>query len=283
MRSPWMIAVGCGLTMAGCKKKEEAPKPATAMVASDAAVGPPDAGAVIDAGPAPLTPAIPAGTIGVQVNDLEYGGFEQPGLPAIRDDGGLVVVTSVGDDGGRGYLDLRMLVLDGATGAVTKTLVLADPDETSDAGQKDEGDPALGAAAKLDETARKRVVEANAVLAAGTWRTMVGAATRATDGDPLADREPQVVGDLSFKLDAAKGVVTIARAGATVATATVAKLMPKATKRGADDEGCGGDAPYLRGVYTDLPSKRALLEIGYLAGGHNCGAGGQGYAVVAIP
>ncbi len=253
MRTSWMIVLGCGLTLAACKK-EAAPQPAPAVVVADAAVA--VAVAVPDAGEAPLSPAIPAGKLGVQVIDLQYGGFEQPGLPAIRDDGSAIVVTSAGDDGGRGYLDLELLVLDGTTGAVTKTHVLADPNETSAA---DDQDPA-----KLDAIARTRIAEANATFATGTWRTMVA--------DP----------DLTFALDQAKGNVTIARGGKTIATASVAKLLPKA-KPPAGDEGCGSEDARLAGAYVDAASKRALIEIGYSAGGHNCGAAGPAYAVVAIP
>ena len=256
MRTSWMIVLGCGLTLAACKKKEAAPQPAPAVVVADAAAAVAVPVAVADAGDAPLSPAIPAGKLGVQVIDLQYGGFVQPGLPAIRDDGSAIVVTSAGDDGGRGYLDLELLVLDGATGAVTKTHVLADPDETSAA---DEQDPA-----KLDAIARTRIAEANATFATGTWRTMVA--------DP----------ELTFALDQAKGNVTIARGGKTIATASVAKLLPKA-KPPAGDEGCGSEDARLAGAYVDAASKRALIEIGYSAGGHNCGAAGSAYAVVAIP
>ncbi len=36
-------------------------------------------------------------------------------------------------------------------------------------------------------------------------------------------------------------------------------------------------------MYPDATSKRVLIELGMLAEGHNCGGGGQVYAVVPLP
>src|SRR5688572_16645152 len=113
--TPSVIAALIAISALGCKdgtapKKKVAPAidaAAAVAVAVDAA---PE---VTDAMPPPLTPPPPGGR-GVQVFDLQYGGFDQPGLPAIKDDGSELAATAVADDGGRGYLDLRFLVIDGA-------------------------------------------------------------------------------------------------------------------------------------------------------------------------
>src|SRR5262245_11264380 len=132
---PW-IAAALLAGLAGCKDEgKRAPKAVTPAI--DAAPVAPIAidAAGIDAAPPPMTP--PPGARGVQILDLTYGGHSEPGLPAIRDDGSELAATAVADDGGRGYLNLRFLVLDGATGKVKTTIVLADADETSDAEAKD--------------------------------------------------------------------------------------------------------------------------------------------------
>lgn len=49
------------------------------------------------------------------------------------------------------------------------------------------------------------------------------------------------------------------------------------------DSACPGDTDYLAAVYPDPASKRVLIELGMLAEGHNCGGGGQVYAVVPLP
>src|SRR5262245_8207224 len=120
-----LALVAVVLAVVGCKKKENEqakPPPPPAVDAAPAV----DA-MEVDAGPPPLTPAVPAGKIGVQILDLEYGGMNAPGLPAIRDDGSQYAVVALADDGGRGYLDLTLRLLDGKTGKVAKEWVLADP------------------------------------------------------------------------------------------------------------------------------------------------------------
>ena len=176
MRTAWSIAalvacLGFGSEL-GCGGKK---KPPPAVVAIDAAavvaVAVDAAVASIDAGPPPLTP--PAGARGVQILDLQYAGFEAPGLPAIRADGSQVAAIVRADDGGRGYLDLRFVLLDGATGKVAKTIRLADPDESSEAESKDDAAGNLDAENALFAKVRTRVADANAVVATGTWRSLV--------------------------------------------------------------------------------------------------------------
>lgn len=266
----------------GCKKdkgKEAAPAPTppAGTVAIDAAAAPPAVDASDeDAPPPPLTPAIPAGKIGVQVVDLTYGGVETPGLPAIKGDGSVIAAASLADDGGRGYLDLTLRTLDTRTGAVTATMVLADPEKTSDAEQKEPSE-----LPKVEEAAKAAVAEANQLFAAGDWRTLTGTVPlQVSDSAEYSDEI--TFGDLVYKLDVKKQTLTISRAGKSVATHKLGKLFTVPRPAG-DEDMCSGDGPFLRAIYTDAAAAKVLVEIGFVAGGHNCGAQGSVYTVVPLP
>ncbi|MBK9034508.1 MAG: hypothetical protein IPL61_25120 [Myxococcales bacterium] len=279
-----LVAIALVVTSVGCARTKRRPPAPTAGDAAGAPIdaGAPDVDAGLDAGPAMLTPA--PGARGVQINDLEYGGFAQPGLPAIKDDGSEVVATTVADDGGRGYLDLAVVVVDGATGRVRTRLRLVDPDETSAAIAADDTAGDQAATAALAAQVQTRVAAANALVATGTWRTLTGA-RRADDAGEPADPEALTVGDLTVTYALAGQTLTIARAGATVATHPLRALAPDLARPapGAPDDACPGDLVYLAGAYPDPPSKRLVLELGRAAQGHNCGAAGQVYAVVPLP
>jgi hypothetical protein len=270
-----IVLLGAALA-AGCKKdqgKEGQPTPPVGNVPLDASAAPP---VDDDAPPPPLTPAIPTGKIGVQIVDLTYGGVETPGLPAIKGDGSVIAAASFADDGGRGYMDAILRTLDTRTGAVTATMVLADPDKTSDAEQKEPSD-----LPRVEEEAKAAVTKANELFAAGDWRTMAGSEPlQVSDSAEYSDEI--TLGDLRYKLDVKKQLLTISRAGKTVASHKVTKLyaLPKTA---GDDDMCGGDAPFLRAIYTDPTAAKVLVEVGFVAGGHNCGAAGSVYTVVPLP
>ncbi len=265
---------------ASCKKDKakefagNAPPP----VAIDAAAAPPAVDAAEeDAPPPPLTPAIPDGKIGVQILDLTYGGVETPGLPAIKGDGSLIAAASFADDGGRGYLDLVLYTLDTRTGAVTARTVLADPDKTSDSEQKEPSD-----LPRVEAEAKAAVAKANEQFASGDWRKMPGS-------DPLQVSDSQeytdeiTVGDLLYKLDMKKQTLTISKAGKKLATHKLTRLYKVPKADAGDEDMCGDDSPFLRAIYTDAAAAKVLVEIGFVAGGHNCGASGSVYTVVPLP
>jgi hypothetical protein len=272
------FVVALSLTFAaGCKDK--APVAKQAPVVLDAAARPVDAAPpVIDAGPPPLTPPPPGGR-GVQIVDLEYGGFAQPGLPAIKADGSAIAVTSVADDGGRGYLDLRFVVLDGATGKALTTIQLVEPEETSAAIATDDAAGNLDAEEALYATVRERVAKANAMLAEGTWRPLE--TVERADSGPPRPMETITAGDVAFTYDLAARRLSVARAGLAAPPHELAKLVPR-PKTGTDVT-CPGDLYFLGAVHLDPPGSKAVVELTPYAQGHNCGGGGAIFTVVPLP
>lgn len=265
---------------AGCKKKTTtAAKAADAAVAAvplDAAV----AAVVVDAaggndaeGP-PLTPPVADGKPGIQVKGVEYEGHALKMLPAIREDGGQIAAVTFGDDGGRGYLDMRLQLLDTKSGKITEDRVLVDADETS----KSQGEDGAFAPALLD-TVKKRIADANALLAAATWRALEP--STAPDDDPEA---PITAAGISWTLDEKLKLVG-KRADKVVFEKTYTQLTgkkaPKVTAAD-DEEGMCPDIVVLEGVHVDTKSGHALIEFGRQSG-HNCGAPGADLAVIALP
>jgi hypothetical protein len=278
-QAPWFAVVV--VLALGCDKKKEAAPPPPAMKVIDAAVAPLDAAVpTVDAPPPPLTP--PPGARGIQLIDLQYGGFVQPGLPAMKDDGSEIVATSVGDDGGRGYLDLSVVVLDGATGRVRNRVQLADPNETSDTEQAADTAGSLDVENALFAKVRDRVKQANSWVTTGAWRTLAGPA-RSGDAGPPEAKESLTAGDLTFTYDLARQVLSLTRADKQVASHRLLTLMPELARSGKRGAECPGDLDYLRAVYPDVTSKRVLVEIGMWSQGHNCGARGQRYVVIPLP
>ncbi len=227
MRQASWIAVALVLslgTSAGCGKKRAAPPPPP-PAPIDAAPRPID-GALptVDAPPPPLTP--PPGARGIQIIDLQYGGFAQPGLPAIKDDGSEIVATSVADDGGRGYLDLTVILLDGATGRPRTTLSLADANETSATEEASDAAGNFGPEDALAVKVRERVAQANAWVTTGTWRTLTGT-LRDPESGPPAPKESLVAGDLTFTYDLTTQTLELTRAGKRVASHRLSKFCPR--------------------------------------------------------
>lgn len=264
-----VVAALAALALAGCKKASK-PGPAKlidAVAALDAAPPPPDAPDV----EGDLTPGVPAGKPGVQVKGLEYEGHEAKLLPAIRDDGRQFAAVVIGDDGGRGYLDLRLRVLDAATGKLVEDRVLADPEETSKA-QDEDGTiaPALLA------TVRSRVADANTLLGQATWRPL-----ESFDADPADAEQPIVAAGIEWYLG--DGLHLLGkRHGKIVFDKTYQQLTGKAhPKAGGDDDMCP-DVIALDALHLDAKTGTALVAFGRQPG-HNCGAPGADLAVIALP
>jgi hypothetical protein len=226
--------------------------------------------ASVDAVPGPLTPPVPSGKVGIQVLGLEYEGFEAKLLPAIRTDGSQVAAVWVGDDGGRGYLDLKFQLVDARTSKVVSDQRLVDPDETNAAlGDDGQFDPAVVAAVK------KRVGDVNAFLAAGQWRALD---THTADGGPDA---PIVAAGINWSLeDGARLVGT--RAGKKVFDKTYAQLTGKKAPGGDSEEDMCPDVLSLSAVHVDEATSQAVVAFGRLPG-HNCGAPGDELVVIALP
>lgn len=269
------LVVVLGGFAVGCKKKEEpraTPPPPPAVDAAPAI----DA-TDVDALPPPLTPAIPDGKIGLQIIGLPYDGAEATGLPAIRDDGSQIAVRTIADDGGRGYLDLHLKLLD-RTGKVTKDHVLADADEITRAGEASEQEELP--AAFLDAT-RAKVAEANALFATG-WHPMKTARRNPDDASAEGPVTITVEGH-AFTYD--QGKLTVKPPAGAPIVKTFAQLTGiKSLKKGskAADEYCGADQEFLAGASVDVASKTAVAEFGFLSG-HNCGNDGEAYGVIALP
>ena len=275
--APWIVVASLAGLIAGCKDKATT-KPKAGPVAHDAAPAASDAARpLVDAGSGPLTP--PAGARGIQIFDLTYGGYTAPGLPAIKDDGSEIVTTAVADDGGRGYLDLVFLVLDGATGRPRDRVQLADPDETSEAERVDDEAGNLAAEDALAVKVRDRVAQANARVTTGPWRSLVS--SEREDVGPPQPSEALTAGDLTFTYDLAGRRLTVTRAGTQVARHDLRKLVAGGGPRA--DEACPGDLAYLEAVHVDAPSKKVLVELGAFAQGHNCGSAGPSFTVIPLP
>lgn len=255
------------VALAGCKKSAKVidappPPPIDATAAVDASP--------VDAAPAPLTPPLPSGKVGVQVLGLEYEGYEAKLLPAIRSDGSQVAALWLGDDGGRGYLDLKLQIVDAKTSKVVDDRRLVDPEETNAAmGEDGTLDPKVLAAA------RQRVADANAILADGEWRPLV---TFAAAGEPDA---PIVAAGINWSLDEGAHLVGT-RAGKKVFDKTYSQLTGKKTPKGGGDEDMCPDVLSLSAIYIDETTEQAVIGFGRLPG-HNCGAPGDELVVIALP
>lgn len=273
MKRAWLVAVAAAsLSLAvACKK---ASKPRAAVVNADGAVAV-DAGApapdAADTDAAPLTPPIPSGKVGIQVLGLEYEGHEAKMLPAIRADGAQIAAMWVGDDGGRGYLDLKLQIVDVKTGKIVDDRRLVDPEETT-ATQGDDGsfDP------KVLEAVKQRVADANALFAAATWRSMVSHA-----GDPGDPEAPIVAAGINWSLDDKRHLIGT-RAGQTVFDRKYTQMTGKLGPRDhVPDEMCP-EIITLSAIHVDEPSSQALVAFGRQPG-HNCGAPGDDLAVITLP
>lgn len=275
--APWIVAALLAGLAVACKDKTTTKPKAGPVVADAAPVAVDAARPAIDAGPGPLTPL--AGERGIQIYDLTYGGYTAPGLPAIKDDGSEIVTTAVADDGGRGYLDLVVVVLDGATGRPRERVQLADADETSEAERVDDEAGNLAAEEALAVKVRARVAQVNARLTTGAWRSLVS--SEREDLGPPQPVESLTAGDLTFGYDLADRRLTVRRGGAKIASHDLRKLAPGGDPRA--DQPCPGDLGYLEAVHVDAPSKKVLVELGAVAQGHNCGGAGPTFAVIPLP
>lgn len=223
--------------------------------------------------PAAITPPLALGVRGVQVIDLEYGGYTSYGLPAIRADGSALVVLSTASDGDRGYLGLTALVLDGTTGAVTRTLPLTTPDTTAAAIGADDDRPGAGQLATAEAATAAAVAELNALVAAD-WRPLVS--TRRDPGaGPPAPREAITAGPLTFTFVARDRTLVVNRAGDLVATHTFPPV-PIA-------DPCTVGATFLAAVHTDAPTRRAVIQLDHAALGDGCIGAPSIYAVIPLP
>lgn len=273
MKRVWLVAslsFGSLSFAVACKKAAKSPADAAPVVVDAAAVVGDAAAAAPE--PGPLTPPVPAGKVGIQVLGLEYEGHEAKMLPAIRADGSQIAALWVGDDGGRGYLDLKLQIVDTKTSKVIDDRRLVDPEETT-AGQNEDGafDPALL------EKVKTRVADANAILGAGEWRALES--HLAEPGDPDA---PIVAAGINWTLDTKYHLVGT-RAGRKVFDRTYTALTKKQPPRDhvVDDEMCPVIIT-LAAIHVDAPSGQALVAFGRQPG-HNCGAPGDDLAVIALP
>lgn len=273
MRVPsvvWLLVAAA--VAGGCKRRAAVAGRdggAAAAAAGDAASLAPTA----DAAPGPTTPPLGAATVGVQVLGLEYEGYEARGLPAIRADGAQIAVVSVGDDGGRGFLDLRFQVLDTASGKLVEDRVLVDPDETNQA-LSAAGDAIVDEA--LQDVVRQRVAGANAFLAAASWRPLT-----ASLADPGDHDAPVVAGGVAWSLDDRLRLIG-RRGGKQVFERGYAQLTGKrAPAPAADDDMCP-ELVVLDGLHLDESTGKLLVSFGRESG-HNCGAAGADLAVIDLP
>ncbi|MEZ4403566.1 MAG: hypothetical protein R3B06_26315 [Kofleriaceae bacterium] len=281
MRTRWLpVLVALSCSAMACKKKaaDAPPPPVTPPpVVVDAAPPPPPVDAPAEA--PPVTPPLAAGAIGVQVTDLTLPTATLAGLPAIKRDGSQVVVASLAEDSGRGYLDLTVQVLDGA-GALVKQFPLADPEATAAAEPADAAAPSA-AWTSLEDQTRAKVKEVNDLLATGDWEPLAASPTLAAPDDD-APQSVELAG-VTYQLDALKQKLTLRRGTKVVGTHALTKVYKVPAKAGSDNpDGCGPEQPYLSAVYASEAAGKAVIAIGFAPGGHNCGASGAVYAVVPV-
>ena len=254
------------IALAGCKKSAKVtdapPPPPIDAAAIDASTS--------DAAPAPLTPPVPSGKVGIQVLGLEYEGFEAKLMPAIRSDGSQVAAVWIGDDGGRGYLDLKFQLVDAKTNKVVDDRRLVDPEETN-AAMRDDGtlDP------KVLDAVKTRVGDVNALLSAGEWRALD---THAAENDPDA---PIVAAGINWSLEDGAHLVGT-RAGKKVFDKTYTQLTGRKTPGGGSEEDMCPDVLSLSAIHVDESSAQAVVAFGRLPG-HNCGAPGDELVVISLP
>ncbi len=270
----------------GCSKSKKTDEPAQTKKASATApttapepAKPVDAATVVDAAPAPMTPA--PGEHGIQIKDLEGGDVVSVGLPAIREDGRQVVTIATGDDGGRGYLNASIVTLDSKTGKTLSRTPIATPDEVAVVVKNE---PKSAAATAIVQTISERVATVNKLFADGKWRTMEPTKRTGTlVGDGLQPVESLVAGDMTFTFDAPKAALKVVRAGKDVAKFNVVALIPKAAKPKADPIDCPADEAFLQAIFIDTSSAHALIEFGRYNAGHNCGSEQPTYLVISLP
>ncbi len=274
MKRGWFVAVAsllvAGALVVGCKKTAKAPADASPP-AIDAAALAVDAASTAGEDAGPLTPPVAAGKPGVQVLGVEYEGHEARLLPAIKGDGSQLAALSIGDDGGRGYLDLALQLVDGKTGKVVEELTLVEPDETT-AAQREDGsfEPALL------EAVKRRVADANARLATGDWRALTSHAA-----DPADAEAPIIAAGVTWSLESGLHLIG-RRAGKVVFDRTYTQLTGKKAPRGIDEDDMCPDIVVLSALHVDEPTGKALVAFGRQSG-HNCGAPGDDLAVIALP
>lgn len=205
-------------------------------------------------------------------NPADGGEFVLSGLPAIADDGSRVVLGVQASDGGRGYPNLALVVLDRADKTVDRRVVL-DAEQVESA------------------TGPVEVATHNTYLAdsntAARWRPLARAEVKidGAEGDPCggeldAHSWTATVDDVTVRFDVG-GRVQVVVGGKTVVDATHTDWLvaPHPMYDGAGPDEVCENPVFLSGAFIDARRHLALVETGYF-GTDTCWEPSDEYHVV---
>lgn len=205
-------------------------------------------------------------------NPADGGEFVLTGLPAIADDGSRVLLGRQGGDGGRGYPNLELVVLDRADKTVDSRVVL-DADQVE-------------AASGPVEVASHNTYLADS-NAAARWRPLARAEVKidGAEGDPCtgdmdASSWTATVDDVTVRFDVG-GRVQVVAGGKTLVDATHTDWLvePHPMYEGAGPDEVCENPVFLSGAFIDTRRHLALVETSYF-GTDTCWEPGAEYHVV---
>ena len=190
---------------------------------------------------------------------MNGGEFTIAGMPAVADDGSRVLIGWQQGDGGRGYPNLRLQVVDRADQVVDNRLVL-DADQVED----------LGEDATVDVTAHNQyLTDSNGAM---RWRPLATApveAVTAEVGSETADEDgasqwTATLGDVSVHFDIGAHLV-IAQGGKVVVDNVMDGWLTKdhlMYEGASEDESCSNPI-YLDRVHVDGGRHVAVIGVEY--------------------
>ena len=179
------------------------------------------------------------------------GSFATTGMPAVSDDGSQVLIDWVQGDGGRGYPNLRLLVVDRADKTLDTKVVL-DADQVEDMSGPVDVAPFNGF-----------LTDGNATM---RWRPLTSAAVEGEpEGDEMyATRQTSKLGDVAVRFDDRAHLMI--EQGGKVVVDTVKKewlQVDRPMYEGAEaDEVCSNPI-YLSSVHVDGARRLAVIGFEY--------------------
>lgn len=195
------------------------------------------------------------------------------GFPAISRDGTTIAMKVIPDDGGRGYPGLFVRLLDTASGRVTRTIEILNPDHYLEPSDTDD-DATRAKVKRLNTAIAARVKSTQALLDRGGYRTLaaLGAwddmAGHDPDGEPAAD--PIAAHDTTFAEvtgDAAVRVIDPATRGVMFQH----QFGIKDPSPGTSDDDCSGWMLRDVAVWWDPQTRVVVASLSYGTGGCMCG------------
>jgi len=228
----------------------------------------PEPGAVEPPTPRALVPSINTACV-VNVDASGTCAWDD-GFPAISDDGTLIAIKYIPDDGGRGYPGLTIKLLDAKTSRAVSTFVVLSPDEYLES--DDAGWP------KLNAKIGKRAAAAQRALDARQFRTLAtfGRDLELIDGEPnpLSGAITGVAGAAPLRAerlaDAVRIIDTQAHTIVWQHRFPVEAEYPLAG-HALEQEGCYPASTRAIGLAWDAPTRTVVAEVSYASGPCYCG------------